>query len=1092
MKNNVDLIIAALRDCSAQSQGYGAPDEVLEDWAKKLGFPVWKLVRLWQLSCESFFEFEPDFIAEAVRIADLPKTEFLKVKNSTPWLNFYGKITHNTNTQMIISDAAPIDLSDFCLVAPDSWRYCKVGKIGESGSKLKQPFEKSWQTKTYDKHGIKTALKQKKCQGFGLVAGDGLILLDVDGELASARLKEVAGSNEIPATVGWTSGKQGRFQLAFNLTLTQQEDLTTIHLATGGKPNKGRWYEEIPSAGDEVEQLDFRYAGHQSVLPPSPHPDTAGYTWLEGQGIADVDVAEMPDWLFDYLLSLVGKVEPVTQQKPTVQLPLLSSIPIEVCIAKTNRDLLDGTLQGGRNDSGAKLARDLIGTEEYLLQAGYRVEQSARSLFDRFCAQCSPAIDSSEAEQIWRSAEGDHPGPCLSGDKIENCVKGWQRRNGGSSPISAPTVSAGKESSIAECYEITDAAATPDHHLNKYFFKEGEGDYCTMDGAWFHHNGENAWNHIEDEEMQKTISGQLKKLYIHKVEKRGKEYFDRYIYQFGSDRYVNSAFRFNLKDLAVPFSRRPNPNRYLNFLNGVLDIETNKFEKYDRSLYLTSQIQADYSIASECPDDFQKFIDTAYGHEKTELIRAVIRYFIDPSIKYGLFVHLIGPSGSGKGTLIRAIGNLLGKSYKALSEFSVLNSAEGRHQHLTGARMVAFPDVTNALTNLGAFYELVDNGALSGRPLFSGTAFTKEWNARFILGSTQPMAFEKSDTGWDRRCIPISTIARQDAIDRSWADKLDACMGQVVGWAMGLKKEETMEILSNPVKFAPDYQQLKDIQSITSDSVQAFIDSCLAPDVEAEPTTKTTVYGYYKAFCDANKLGAKGFTNFCARMKATLGELFESPRSSKRRAGSTINVPASFKTIVLSDDRLFSLKAMPSGEELPMERAEYVCNPVYQGEGGLEAFRVHNKEVLYSVYAGSKKCMQDLKNAETLISQESQLYSGSKEIEINLSEKEDADLPQTESENANISYIGGQKILHTPETPAQPTFQDDREILHTPETPAYTECTPGIIPMGTKVCCAGQEHGVIVGFDPELEDYIVRLNSGVEEPYQASLLEVVI
>ena len=90
---NVALIIAALRDCSAQSQGYGAPDEVLEDWATKLGFPVWKLVRLWQLSCESFFEFEPDFITEAVRISGLPKADFLKAKNSEPWLNFREQST---------------------------------------------------------------------------------------------------------------------------------------------------------------------------------------------------------------------------------------------------------------------------------------------------------------------------------------------------------------------------------------------------------------------------------------------------------------------------------------------------------------------------------------------------------------------------------------------------------------------------------------------------------------------------------------------------------------------------------------------------------------------------------------------------------------------------------------------------------------------------------------------------------------------------------------------------------------------------------------------------------------------------------------
>lgn len=34
----------------------------------------------------------------------------------------------------------------------------------------------------------------------------------------------------------------------------------------------------IPSGGTLA--IEFRYTGNQSVLPPSKHPDTDGYTWI--------------------------------------------------------------------------------------------------------------------------------------------------------------------------------------------------------------------------------------------------------------------------------------------------------------------------------------------------------------------------------------------------------------------------------------------------------------------------------------------------------------------------------------------------------------------------------------------------------------------------------------------------------------------------------------------------------------------------------------------------------------------------------------------------------------------------------------------
>ena len=103
--------------------------------------------------------------------------------------------------------------------------------------------------------------------------------------------------------------------------------------------------------------------------------------------------------------------------------------PLEICISKAHRNLIEnGAGSGSRNGTGAAIARDVLGVETYLQWQGIRYKGSARSLFDQFCDACSPLIDLSEREQIWKSAEGDKPSPSLTGTAIENCLKAWKQR----------------------------------------------------------------------------------------------------------------------------------------------------------------------------------------------------------------------------------------------------------------------------------------------------------------------------------------------------------------------------------------------------------------------------------------------------------------------------------------------------------------------------------------------------------------------------------------------------------------------------------------------------------------------------------------
>lgn len=74
-----------------------------------------------------------------------------------------------------------------------------------------------------------------------------------------------------------------------------------------------------------------------------------------------------------------------------ISLPVPQSVPIEVCLSKESRSLLEsGSAQGGRNFGGAKLARDLIGTASYLQTIGQSFDGNPQLLLENYGARCSP------------------------------------------------------------------------------------------------------------------------------------------------------------------------------------------------------------------------------------------------------------------------------------------------------------------------------------------------------------------------------------------------------------------------------------------------------------------------------------------------------------------------------------------------------------------------------------------------------------------------------------------------------------------------------------------------------------------------------
>ncbi|WP_242038146.1 DUF3987 domain-containing protein [Tolypothrix sp. FACHB-123] len=254
--------------------------------------------------------------------------------------------------------------------------------------------------------------KRRKCypQGYGLRTGKwsgGILAIDADGSAAHEKLNQLGG---LPKTVSFTSGKPGRCQYLVRVPEEYWSVIETQKISTGIKGDSGK---------DQL--LELRWDGCQSVLPPSVHPETGAYKWVNSP--SDCEIAQCPTWVIEYFLN--ESTNTTTTTPPTL---LVDDIPLYQCLTLDDRNLIDnGVGEGSRDDNGAKLARNLIGTAARLNYLGERFAGEPRQLFDDYCSRCSPPLSTKDAERIWKSASNSNPTASLTDDALINCIKAWQR-----------------------------------------------------------------------------------------------------------------------------------------------------------------------------------------------------------------------------------------------------------------------------------------------------------------------------------------------------------------------------------------------------------------------------------------------------------------------------------------------------------------------------------------------------------------------------------------------------------------------------------------------------------------------------------------
>ena len=449
-------------------------------------------------------------------------------------------------------------------------------------------------------------------------------------------------------------------------------------------------------------------------------------------------------------------------------------------------------------------------------------------------------------------------------------------------------------------------------------------DWVTLNDTYFHYSGCGYWSKVSDKVVLKAITDQCRAAYDWVEKKSG---FVQ-AFKYTTDTKKVSAFKFSRDHL----HKEPGTtNRHLRaFLNCTVDVRTGESFSHDPNHFLTTAIAANYEPNQECPEVFLDFINRAYGEDLVELIRACTSMYLDPTAPYGKFIHLIGDSGSGKGTLLRLWGELFGLEHYRSGDFSNLSTAEGRHQYLSGCSLFAVPDTGGYQQGLKPFYELVDNGTMSGRALFSSNGYQKQWDVRFIVASVKHLNIENSGDGWNRRCIPIPTKPREGIEDPTLGTRLAEVKGQIISWTLAMPREERDRLLLEPSN-NERIINLKHEAALQGDSVRAFIDQCLRPSEEAKPIHSYELHSKFNAFAKAFGYQSWGANTLIGHMKTLL-----STHYVERRKYKGAWIPAHWKNMEFLNGIFSDRNDTNTFNEV--SNPDYECLKSMCREGGLAEF----------------------------------------------------------------------------------------------------------------------------------------------------------
>lgn len=732
---------------------------------------------------------------------------------------------------------------------------CKFEGVTDPG---KQPKRKRWQTRRLTEAEVEKEFSRRS--NLGVVCGEAsrIVCIDVD-----------AKHGGLAWYYAHDDGRLGRHLLEHTggggLHLFYRYPASVSHVPS------------LPASNPLAPGVEVKAdGGFQVVTWPSVHPSGARYTFEHGLTLLDLadEADELPEWILQAIVA--RKAEEETRKAAPVAALSKGGFTDDPQDIERALRRVAGLGHRAEHEGRNALAYSVtaVGRDHGVSPKAWWPHVKAWNQGNR------PPLDDGELKKTFRSGY-TYP----RGAAGERSVAAGFADDPPEPPVEDPTA----RLSPREEAEQADELGIPYPHKNPVVsarrFLGTLADYCF--GLERHHvYADDTWSLRDDSFMNAVIwraivdadpDVALKDSHVVEIRKA-----------LQRDRYVPAPSYDTWRD-----SR---PGDFVRVQNGILDLNRVELLPHSPDWFSCTKLPFGYDSAAECPA-FLAFLGSLWAHmpDQIEALQQWFGYVLSRDTSQQMFGMLLGPSRSGKGTILRVLGRLLGEENCLATTVNAIGSPFGLGSAVDKKLIVIGDahDGTREASNAAAeVIKLITGEDLVRIERKYEQAQDIRLRAKIVIAANQmPKLVDLRSSIINRMLLFRFTESFAGREDLGLDERLRAEMPGILNWAIrGLEDLKAAGRLKRPessqAKLAEIEESLNPVDAFIGDFIGYVPNNPLLDDPCVLMVDEA--YQLYKLWC--GEAGHKACAK--SRFSSALGEFFANRHDVKRervRRGGTVN-----------------------------------------------------------------------------------------------------------------------------------------------------------------------------------------------------------
>lgn len=320
---------------------------------------------------------------------------------------------------------------------------------------------------------------------------------------------------------------------------------------------------------------------------------------------------------------------------------------------------------------------------------------------------------------------------------------------------------------------------------------------------------------------------------------------------------VDEVFKLLLmeNDYYIDNSELNSDYKYINFKNGLLNLETMELESHTPDKFFTVQIPVCYKRLDECKRGtlFDKYLDELVDNDnvmKECLLEAMgLALSNIPGYLTKKAILMIGPKDCGKTQIKKLLTLLLGIKYTSSIELSKMSTNNFATSELYNKRLAGSNDMQyTAVADMGIFKQLTGGDPISvefkGRGAFSYVFTGLLW---FLANDFPKFSGKKEDAVYQRFVvIPCEHVVKAEDQDPELVNK----MLRESEYIVSLCIDSLLKLIDRKYKFPESERMINGLKKyeVSNNTLLQFVEECCDIIDDLSPTERMKVSTFKKDY----------------------------------------------------------------------------------------------------------------------------------------------------------------------------------------------------------------------------------------------------